>query len=493
MPNLPHNLYSASQTRELDRLAASQFALPGATLMARAAQAAFECLRQRWPQAQRLLICCGVGNNAGDGYLLAKLAHAAGLQVRVLQVGEPGRLRGDALAAAEAAGAVGVVAESWQRGAGLPQCDVVVDALLGTGLSGEVHGAWRALIEEINASGRPVLALDIPSGLDADCGAVLGAAVRADLTLSFIALKAGLFTGAGPALCGEVRLDDLQLPAQVYEQVGAMAQRLTLSRFTALLGPRVRDGHKGCYGHVLVVGGDAGMAGAVRLAAEAAARVGAGLVSVATHPGHAASIAMACPELMCHGIETADQLEPLLHRATVVVVGPGLGQAPWGQALLARLLEIRQPLVVDADALNLLAQEPSWCDDWVLTPHPGEAGRLLGESAADVQRNRFAAAAGLQASYGGVVVLKGPGTVVLAGDGMPGVCSGGNPGMASGGMGDVLSGVIAGLIAQGLDLRSAAAAGVCLHAAAADAAAAEGERGLLASDLFPHLRRLVNP
>jgi NAD(P)H-hydrate epimerase len=177
----------------------------------------------------------------------------------------------------------------------------------------------------------------------------------------------------------------------------------------------------------------------------------------------------------------------------VIVVGPGLGQGTWGQQMLGRVLDARQPLVVDADALNLLALDPVRREDWVLTPHPGEAARLLGEDAAQVQQNRFAAAAGLQASFGGVMVLKGPGTLVLGDDGMPGVCSGGNPGMASGGMGDVLSGVIAGFIAQGWGLREAAAAGVCLHAAAADAAAVEGERGLLASDLFPHLRRLANP
>lgn len=493
MPNLPHNLYSASQSRELDRLATANYSLPGATLMARAAKAAFDCLRARWPEARRVLVCCGVGNNAGDGYVLARLAHEAGMQVQVAQVGEGGRLRGDALAAADAACAAGLRPMPWHRGMGLQHYDVVVDALLGTGLNGEVRAEWRSAIEEINGSGRPVLALDLPSGLDADTGAVLGAAVRADLTVTFIALKSGLFTGAGPALCGELRFDDLQLPGQLYAQVTASAQRLTHKRFTALLSPRARDGHKGLYGHVLVVGGEAGFAGAARLAAEAAARVGAGLVSVATRAGHAASLALARPELMCHGVESAAQLEPLLRRATVVVVGPGLGQGVWAQVMLARLLESRLPLVVDADALNLLAQEPAWRDDWVLTPHPGEAARLLGERASEIQHNRFAAAAGLQASYGGVVVLKGPGTVVLAGDGMPGVCVGGNPGMASGGMGDVLSGVIGGLIAQGLDLRSAAAAGVCLHAAAADAAAAEGERGLLASDLFPHLRRLVNP
>lgn len=280
----------------------------------------------------------------------------------------------------------------------------------------------------------------------------------------------------------------------MYAKVPATARRLDVAQFAGWLAPRRRIAHKGDFGHVLVVGGDSGYAGAARLAAEAALRSGAGLVSVATRAAHAAALSAARPELMCHGVERAAALEPLLRRATVVVVGPGLGQERWGCELLGRLLRAQQPLVVDADALNLLALDPERRENWVLTPHPGEAGRLLGESAAEVQRDRFAAAAGLQASFGGVVVLKGPGTLVLGDDGMPGICTGGNPGMASGGMGDVLSGIIGGLIAQGLPLREAAGAGVCLHAAAADAAAqAAGERGLLASELFPHLRRLLNP
>jgi len=490
MPTLPHDLYRAAQVRELDRLATEQCGLASGILMARAGQAAFDLLRRRWPAVRRVGVVCGIGNNGGDGFVLARLAREAGLEVALYQVGEAARLRGDALAAAQAAG---IQAQPLAAG-GLRHCDVVVDALLGTGLCGEVRDVWGEAISALNDCGRPVLALDIPSGLDADTGAPQGRAVQAAATITFIGVKQGLLTGAGPALGGELHFADLGIPAPVYGRVAAAARRLDLGQFHALLAPRPRDAHKGDCGHVLVVGGDHGYAGAVRLAAEAAARCGAGLVSVATRADHVGAITAARPELMCHGVESVAELEPLLRRATVIVAGPGLGQGAWGQGLLGRLLQASQPLVVDADALNLLAQDPLHRKDWVLTPHPGEAGRLLGEPAAQVQQSRFAAAAGLQASFGGVVVLKGPGTLVLGDDGMPGICSGGNPGMASGGMGDVLSGIIGGLAAQGLDLREAAGAGVCLHAAAADAAAAaEGERGLLASDLFPWLRRLVNP
>jgi NAD(P)H-hydrate epimerase len=230
------------------------------------------------------------------------------------------------------------------------------------------------------------------------------------------------------------------------------------------------------------------------MAGEAAARSGAGLVSVATRPEHAALLSVARPELMCHGVATAAELGPLLERATVVAVGPGLGRARWAAGLLGRVLESGLPLVVDADALNLLAEEPVRRDRWVLTPHPGEAARLLGSTAARVQADRFAAARELQARYGGVVVLKGAGTLVEAGGTRPpGVCTEGNPGMASGGMGDVLTGLVAGLLAQGLDAPDAAETAVCVHGEAADRAAGRGERGVLATDLFDEIRALVNP
>ncbi|MCK4587669.1 MAG: NAD(P)H-hydrate dehydratase [Gammaproteobacteria bacterium] len=255
--------------------------------------------------------------------------------------------------------------------------------------------------------------------------------------------------------------------------------------------PRKPPDDKGQFGHVLVVGGESGMSGAARLAGEAAARSGAGLVSLATRVEHAAIISSAVPELMCHGVEDRQALMPLLHRATVVAIGPGLGQSQWAQSLFGVLLQSDLPMVVDADALNLLAVEPMKRDSWILTPHPGEAARLLGNTVEEVQSNRAAVAVELQKKYGGVVVLKGAGTVVVDSEGVMGICGEGNPGMATGGMGDVLTGVIAGLLAQGASLSQAARLGVCLHARAGDLAAEEGQRGLLASDLFPFVRRLL--
>ncbi len=269
-------------------------------------------------------------------------------------------------------------------------------------------------------------------------------------------------------------------------------EKLQLTQFTQCLKPRKADSHKGMFGHVLVVGGDYGFSGAVRLAAEAALRVGAGLVSVATRPEHAISLNLVRPEIMCHGANHAKELTPLLTKATVVIVGPGLGQSSWAKKMLTRILSSKKLLVMDADALNLLSKKRIKYADWVLTPHPGEAARLLQTTAHHIQQDRLLSAGALQKKYGGVVVLKGAGTLVVT-DHEEALCENGNPGMASGGMGDVLSGVIGALAAQGISLPQAAKLGVLVHAKAGDLAAKEGgERGMIASDLFPYLRQLVN-
>jgi NAD(P)H-hydrate epimerase len=271
-------------------------------------------------------------------------------------------------------------------------------------------------------------------------------------------------------------------------------ETLQLAQFSSYLTPRQRDSHKSLFGHVLVVGGERGFAGAPRLAAEAALRIGAGLVSVATRPEHAGSLTAERPEVMCHGITRLKMLTVLLNRATLVVVGPGLGQSSWAKKVMKCVIKSKKPLVMDADALNLLAQSPFYYANWVLTPHPGEAARLLQTTNDMVQSDRLAAVRALQKKYGGICVLKGKGTIVAADGSALALCEAGNPGMATAGMGDVLSGVIGGLAAQGIPLPIAAKLGVLLHATAGDLAAAEkGERGMIASDLVPYLRRLVNP
>ncbi|CAK0746280.1 ADP-dependent NAD(P)H-hydrate dehydratase / NAD(P)H-hydrate epimerase [Gammaproteobacteria bacterium] len=494
---LPSSLYRATQVRELDRRAIQEFWIPGTTLMARAGKAAFRTLRQHWPKAHRLTVVCGVGNNAGDGYVVARLARGAGLKVKVFQVGDAARLHGDALEVHKALLAVGIQPAPFAPGC-LEGAELVVDALLGTGLTGEVRSPFREAIAEINGCGVPVLAVDIPSGLCSDTGRPLGGAVRATVTVTFIGLKLGLFTGEGATYCGQVVFSDLDVPPEVYLPVAPSAQCLDLRDLPRWLPPRPRTAHKGDFGHVLVIGGAPGYAGAGRLAAEAAARTGAGLVSLATHSSHAAQIGATRPEVMVHAVADRDDLAPLLARATVLVLGPGLSHSSWALPLWEAALAADLPMVVDADALNLLAERvalgegPSLREDWLFTPHPGEAGRLLGCPAAEVQADRCAALESLVQRYGGIWVLKGAGTLIGNAGSVPGLCPVANPGMASGGMGDVLAGLLGGLLAQRVPAPEAARLGVCIHAEAARRAAINGERGMLASEVIPYLRTLVS-
>lgn len=496
MSSLPTSLYKAAQIRELDRIAIEQYGIGGYTLMTRAAKASFDVLRQHWPQAKKITILCGTGNNGGDGYVLARLIKEAELEVHVLQLGDHSRLKGEALQASKDWGKTGGKSSGFSLNIfsdERKEADLIVDALLGTGLEREVTGEWAQAIEAVNANGLPVFSLDIPSGLHSDTGAVLGIGVHAEMTISYIGLKQGMFTGMAADYCGQIMFNGLQVPLEVYASMDSSSARIDNKIASRLLPKRKRTCHKGQCGHVLVIGGDHGMVGAVRLAGEAALRTGAGLVSIATRADHAAVIAAARPELMCHGIENHGDMEPLLQRATVIAIGPGLGQSAWAHDVLEQSMDSGLPIVVDADALNFLAKDPCKKDNWILTPHPGEAARLLNERVTDIQSNRFAAIEQLGNKLGGVCVLKGAGTLVRAEGGATYVCDIGNPGMATGGMGDVLTGVIAGLVAQKLPLEDAAQVGVYIHALAANRAVAKGERGLIASDLMQNIRHLVNP
>lgn len=491
LDELPVAVHTAEQVRAMDRYAIEQLHIPAYTLMTRAGAAALRVLRQCWPDAHQVLVLCGPGNNGGDGYVLARLARAQGLQVKVMALSDPAQLKAEAAQAWRDFSAAGGICHAWDPRE-LAAADVVVDAIFGTGLSRPLHADLIETIRMLNASAIPVLALDIPSGLHSDDGRVLGAAVQARCTLSFVGLKLGYFLGAGPDHVGRLCFDSLGLPPITV--VGTAGALIGPGEIARVLRPRARSGHKGDHGHVLIVGGGPGMGGAVRLTGEAALRVGAGLVTVATHLPNVAAINAARPELMCHGVDNAEALARLMMRADVLAIGPGLGMDAWARALLDQALTFEGPLVLDADALNLLAQQPARRSGWVLTPHPGEAARLLGISTQDVQRDRLGAARALVERYGGIVVLKGANTVVLGEGGVPWLCNRGNPGMGTAGMGDVLTGVVAGIAAQDPSNSSAARVGVLVHALAGDLAAqALGERGLMASDVLARLSACVNP
>lgn len=493
--HLPGVLYTAAEVRALDQQIMQTEGISAVQLMSRAAEAAFACLLQRWPQARSLIVLAGSGNNGGDAWLLAGLAQAHGLDVQLYSLGDPNHSSAEAQAARQQTLAAGVAVEPFS-GELAAEADVIVDGLLGTGLQGPAAADYARLIEAVNAHPAPVLALDIPSGLQADTGVAAGVAVNADLTVTFIGVKRGLLTADGPDLCGELAfaaLAPLPLATAGCERISWHS----LHRSGQCLPARRGNVHKGDFGHVLLVGGEQGFGGAILLAAEACARSGAGLVSAATRPQHVNALLTRCPTVMAQAVNSGLELQPLLARASVVALGPGLGQGSWGELLLQQVLQAEQPLVLDADALNLLAS-PAWRCDFagrpvVLTPHPGEAARLLGSTIAAVQADRFAAAQRLAQQYQAVVVLKGQGSVVAEPDGRLAVCSDGNPGMSSGGMGDVLTGIVAALLAQGMAAGAAARYAVCLHAAAADRwAARNGGRGMLATDINLVVQELVN-
>ena len=489
---MPVEIYPVAAIRDIDRTAIDHEGIPGYTLMTRAGNAAVDAALRQYPEAKRWQLVCGAGNNGGDGYVVARVAAARGLLVSVIALVDPESLTGDAATAYGDFAAEGGVVTAWS-GVLDADAELLFDAILGSGLERDVEGEFAAATQALNCHTAPVVALDIPTGLHGDTGRVLGSAVVANLTVTFVGLKAGLFLGDGPAHAGELLFAGLDIPDSCRERSSAVMQRIAHRDLRKFLPRRPRAAHKGDFGHVLVVAGGKGMPGAARLCGEAALRAGAGRVSIATDSSHAAIIVASRPELMSHGIENAGQLEPLLEKADVVAFGPGLGQSEWAKALYECVVTFDRPGVWDADGLNLLAKVGGQAAQRVVTPHPGEAAALLELSVRAVQSDRIAALAALQSRYGGTAVLKGAGSLVSSADGVPWICTAGNPGMAAPGMGDVLTGIIAALMAQGLDPEHAATVGVQAHAAAGDRAAGTGERGLIASDLLSELRAVLNP
>lgn len=501
---LPQSLYSARAVREIDRIAIEEQGINGFELMTKAARFSFHTLIKAWPNTRQLVVLCGSGNNAGDGYIIASLAKKRALSVHVLFAASPDMLKGDALIAYQHCKQDNIPCTAFQQEHLEQLCDdthtVIVDALLGTGLNSTIEGIYAEIIHACNSQRCPVIAIDIPSGLSANTGQALGYAIKADITSTFIGLKIGLFTGAGRHYSGNIAFSALDLPKNILDQVTPLAEKLALPSLLDQLAPRQKDAHKGNYGHAVVIGGDLGYGGAIILAAKATARVGAGLTTVITQEAHRVPLLNALPEVMVSCSQTMSDIEHTIHKANVVIIGPGLGQSAWSEKVLLAALQSKKNLVIDADALNLLSDKFASMftsntfntGKHILTPHPGEAARLLGSDTKTLQENRLEAIQALHRKYGGDILLKGSGSLICSHDGTLSLSPYGNPGMASGGMGDVLSGLIGGLLAQGLDKSIALKLAVCLHAKAADIASQEcGERGLLASDLIPIVRTLL--
>jgi len=491
-------LLTRIEARELDRLATEEGGVASLTLMENAGLGASELILAEFPKATHVAIVCGTGNNGGDGFVVARRLLAKGLEVTTLLVGDPARVRGDARttldALSAAPGTHTQLTEAWLAPLddALADADVIVDALFGTGLDREVNGLPRAVIERMNAARGARVALDVPSGLDADTGVPLGTAVRAELTLTFAMPKRGLATPLGVAHAGRVELVPIGVPDGLVERVGYHAVRLEPGDIAKSLSPRNALSHKGSSGRVLVLAGSPGKIGASLLVAHGALRAGAGLVTIAGEPAVSDVLDQRVLEAMTARLDPQAleaSLAPLLERSDVVVIGPGLGVEAGAKRLVDHvLLEWPGLIVVDADAITLFrgrAEELARAKGkLLLTPHPGEMARLIGSSTSAVESDRFGAVERAVALTRATVLLKGARTLIGAPGQRVSVNPSGNPLLATGGMGDVLAGVI-GALAVGSDPFSAACAGAFVHGLAADQIAdSRGlDRGILAHEI----------
>jgi NAD(P)H-hydrate epimerase len=501
---LAHKIVSSEHVKSVEPKAAQKAGCSMFELMQRAGEAAFQSLKRKWPKAQNILVVAGNGNNAGDGYVLAKLALIEGMKVIVVCQDPKRELQGDAKQAQSEWHIMGGISQQFTE-QNYAQFDVIVDALLGTGLNGEVSNVFQSIIQKINQTNTPVLSIDLPSGMFANTGQALPICIKADATVTFIAIKPGMITGEGKECCGKLNFADLEVDAEFFSLANSDTQ-LAHWQMLQPLKARAVNGNKGTFGKLLCIGGNQGMPGAIRLSAEAALRTGAGLVKVYCHESSSLSISSGRPEIML----THEDLEAALNWCTNIIIGPGLGQDDWAHQqfsdLFAHLKRKPKPLVIDADALNLLASKQhdtnlleilAQLPALVLTPHPGEASRLLQCSIAEIEDNRYAASKNLTQKYSSNCVLKGAGTIIRSINSQQEtqywVCKGGNAGMATAGMGDLLTGIIGAFLAQDYDAQQAAVYGVCAHAEAGDRIALQfGQRGMIASDLLQPLRSIIN-
>lgn len=481
-------LYNVSQIREIESLALK--VVDEALLMQRAGQAAFNNIREYYPAVKQLSIFCGAGNNGGDGLVVACLAAKAGLKVTVFSVGDYQKQTLISKRMYDEAVAAGVcISEFSQETQSLEDSELIVDALLGIGIQGIVKAPYSEAVNLINKSSLPVVSIDIPSGLNVNTGAPCGESVIAMRTTTFIGLKQGMVTGHARHYCGIIDIDSLGLEAILasHEYFAVLAGKAALQE---LLPKPVAHAHKGTQGHVVIVGGDEGMPGAVCLAGQAALRAGAGKVTIVTREKHFPIVMGARSEFICLVVE--DELAPLknvLMTADVCVVGPGMGFSKWSKRVFKQCLMFDGLKVLDAGALGLLSIEPVFIKNAIITPHPGEAAQLLSVAAKDIEDNRYHFAEKLVENFAEVVVLKGAGSLVFCQNDKGAVCALGNSGMATAGMGDVLSGGIGGMAAQLKVLKEAALVGVLLHSYAGDMAVKDkGALALLAGDLFNYFR-----
>ncbi len=477
-------IYTPETVYKLDHAAVAHDGFSEPELMRRAGESVWRAIATRWPQLSRITVFAGAGNNGGDAFVVALCARRQGVTVQLLVQGDLNRQSPTS----------SLFRESWEQGGGHCEAwqgqaldgEIIVDGLLGIGLQRELDAHWQKLVETINQSPQPTVAIDIPSGLDGLSGVAQPVAVAASLTVTFIGRKSGQFLADGPDFCGELLFEDLGVSSGVRLSQPPVLEVIESCELPAA---RKRNSHKNHYGNLLIVGGDEGMSGAVTLAARAALRAGAGLVTALVHPDCRNNLA-AFPEIMVLGW---DALEAKLGDASVVIVGPGLGQSSAAQDCLRCLQSAPQPMVIDASALDVGFLRSLASSERIITPHPGEAASLLAQSSAQVQGNRMQACENLLDAFSATTVLKGSGTLIAQPGETPyAINTRGNPGMASAGMGDVLSGIIGALLGQGMSTFAAARSGVYIHALCAESWSRERDSsGLIASDIVDQIPRVL--
>ena len=508
-------LVTAAQMQRLDQRAIEKFAIPGLILMENAGRGVCDLIHRHF--AARLhhgvTILAGPGNNGGDGFVIARHLHQAGIKVEILVLVSGEKFKGDALTNYRIVKELGLpVTECLDSDSlsaaseSIKRSGVIVDAIFGTGLAREVTGRFARFIEEANEAPAPIMAVDIPSGLSADSGCPLGTVIRADVTATMALAKIGLVLHPGADYVGDLHVVEIGIPRSAVAEAGIKAEFFDEKVFRALLRPRPVTGHKGTFGHLLILAGSRGKAGAAALVAHGALRSGAGLVTLGCPSGIQPVLAQKLTEAMVEGLpetklgtlskKAMSAIGSILEKKKALATGPGLGLDRETQALVRQLLEtVPVPVVADADALHALGTDHGPVrrakQARILTPHPGEMAYLLGCTTAEVQHDRIAAALSLAHSSKAIVVLKGARTVIAAPDGKISINSTGNPGMGAGGMGDTLTGIIGGLLAQGYDAWDAARISAFVHGLAADQMAKlRGNWGYLASevaDWLPHL------
>lgn len=496
--SLTHQTYKVNQLQQYEADAAQAVGINLFQLMERAGAAVYRNIRKYYPSTQQILILSGKGNNGGDGYIVARLAHQAGISVTVVVNATKQEIKGDALKALE-------LLEQWPvtiifaaHGSQINDAiasfngEMILDCIFGIGFCGQLSPAMTQLFLEVNNKNCIKVAVDVPSGLDANLGIVSPLAIKADLTITLIAYKQGLLTGQAANYVGKLHLETLGVNQAFTHLASTTCFRQSLELLPEPI-KRQAASHKGSIGMMLAIGGHRSFTGAICLASEAALRTGAALVGVCCAQDSRSILLSRCPELMMIA-SCAQELASATHleKVKAVVIGPGLGRDSWSKALFEWVINFSQCKVIDADALHFLALSPQKFDKWILTPHPGEAAVLLNCTIAEIEADRFSAVRKITQRYGGICVLKGAGTLVSDGQ-STWINTTGNSGMASGGMGDVLSGIIGALMLQTTNLYQAARIGVYIHGRAADIIAKkQGQVGILASDLYPEIQRLMN-